>query len=254
MWCCNDVTGVAVPSLCLACGIFRIPVAHTRRGVDTQGRIAHGDFERASSRRSVAFRGNLTDCLLMDSIKTPDMTICFSWYSLASSVSVRISCHLTSPMPCQGRLLCLQRCGHVKILAPPFITPPPPLVSVQSPQPPVSEHRDPAPSAASLAESSYNYPDPSPANSPSSVILNSSATAMSEAPVPTATRDGATAGKPGRVSNGEAAELGKNASTSVGTGGGLSLGDAASRATAGTAAGVQTTPSVNGTAEMDRLK
>lgn len=131
---------------------------------------------------------------------------------------------------------------------------PPPLVSAKSPQPPVSEHRDPAPSAASLADSSYNYPDPSPANSPSSVMLDSSATVMSQVVVSKAARDGATAGKLGRVSNGEAAELGKNASTSVGTEGGLSLGEAASRATVSTAAGVQTTPSVNGTAEMDRLK
>lgn len=82
-------------------------------------------------------------------------------------------------------------------------------------------------------------------------MLNSTATVMSEVVVSVATRDGAAADKLGRVSNGEPAGMGKGNSASAG---GLSLGENASRAAVGTAAGVQTTPSVNGAAEMNRLK
>lgn len=73
-------------------------------------------------------------------------------------------------------------------------------------------------------------------------MLNSTATVMSEAVVAAAVRDG---GK--RVGNGESAAL---KSRSVGTGTGLSVTDAPSRI----GAGVQTTPSVNGAAEMNKLK
>ena len=125
-------------------------------------------------------------------------------------------------------------------------------------QPPtsVTDRPDPAPSAASLADSSYQYPDPSPANSPSSssVMLNSTATVMSEAVLNTAVRDGAAAAAGGGQSMGNggtaAARGGAGKPQSVAVGAGGAAGEATSRS----AAGVQTTPSVNGTAEINRMK
>ncbi len=116
----------------------------------------------------------------------------------------------------------------------------------------MSDRPDPAPSAASLADSAYQYPDPSPANSPSSssVILNSTATVMSEAVLNTAVRDGAAAGVgAGAIGNGGVAMGAGGKAMAVGAGGGAGE-TAASRS----AAGVQTTPSVNGSAEISQLK
>lgn len=129
------------------------------------------------------------------------------------------------------------------------------LISGKKYKPPASDRVDPAPSVASLADSSYQYPDPSPANSPSSTMLNSTTTPMSEAVFNNAVRDGGTeSGASGEtVGNGGAAAGGgarsKVKSVSVGVGG--SVGEEpASRAVAG----VQTTPNVNGAAEINRMK
>lgn len=75
-------------------------------------------------------------------------------------------------------------------------------------------------------------------------MLNSTATVMSEAVVAAAAREGASMDKGGgRVGNGDSA--GKPPLASMGVAG---------EVTSVSAAGVQTTPSVNGTAEMNRLK
>ncbi|CAN0495366.1 unnamed protein product, partial [Ectocarpus sp. 12 AP-2014] len=127
-------------------------------------------------------------------------------------------------------------------------------------KPPMSARPDPAPSAASLADSSYQYPDPSPANSPSSAMLNSTATVMSEAVLSTAVgesgRGGGTSGATsmengGGLTGAGGGSGGEPKQVSVGVGG-SGKGSATSRS----AAGVQTTPrvDVNGSAEMNRIK
>lgn len=118
-------------------------------------------------------------------------------------------------------------------------------------QPAPQERREAQPSAASLADSTYQYPDPSPANSPSSGVLNSTATVMSEAVVAAAIGDTVNVdkgGMGGRLGNGEASLVGK---VGVGgPGGSLGMGESGNRAVAG----VQTTPSVNGSLEINQLR
>lgn len=78
-------------------------------------------------------------------------------------------------------------------------------------------------------------------------MLNSTATVMSEAMVAAAVRDGADK----RVGNGESSIAPRAGAVATGAAGSLSIGNTGGRSAA---AGVQTTPSVNGAVEMNEMK